>query len=548
MANGLVIHIEVGSDKHTEVLMQDRIKIGSSEESDLRLHASLLPFAPGTLLELSRANGHYRVGDFNRSVPITHNDRPIIAGALIESGDEIEVVSTDLVLQFFPVGASPTTLAQTTQSPAHVAPFIEHAAIEAAATARRDDAKIFLREFTRELVREINPVTKIITLLIALSLVGGVLYFGFATYKEIKESRRRIQEQNEHLARVQEQLKRTGIQIDSIDEVNNNILSSFSLAPQLRSQYGNGVCMIAGSYIFVEANTNRPLRYPDPTSTTTTTTEENPPVPATADAGDMLTAEGSGAIYERPFVGTGFHVGNGYVLTNWHVVVQPWAADERAQYLSASVSGRPKLKSLVAYFPNQRQPTSLRIRTSSQRDDIAVCQLDPKTTPANLPVLPLDADSNPLRIGTNVVMISYISGPDRLLATLPEAESRVLQERYGASLESLLTQLAARGYIKPILTQGNITDLNPQRIINSAANGEGASGAPLFGSTGRVIGVNFAIFTENAASNFAVPISFATRLLERAGWQQPKPQVTNTNTNTNTRDARPDTVQRNSSN
>ncbi len=548
MSNGLVIHIEVGSDKHTEVLMQDRIRIGSSEESDLRLHASLLPFAPGMLLELSRANGHYRVGDFNRSVPITHNDRPIITGAIIESGDEIEVVSTELVLQFFPVGSSPTTLAQTTQSHAHVAPFIEHAAIEAAATARRDDAKVFLREFTRELVREINPVTKIITLLIALSLVGGVLYFGFATYKEIKESRRRIQEQNEHLARVQEQLKRTGIQIDSIDEVNNNILSSFSLAPQLRSQYGNGVCLIAGSYIFVEANTNRPLRYPDPTSTTTTTTEENPPVPATSDAGDILTAEGSGAIYERPFVGTGFHVGNGYVITNWHVVVQPWASDERAQYLSASVSGRPRLKSLVAYFPNQRQPTSLRIRTSSQRDDIAVCQLDPKTTPANLPVLPLEADSNPLRIGTNVVMISYISGPDRLLATLPEAESRTLQERYGSSLESLLTQLAARGYIKPILTQGNITDLNPQRIVNSAANGEGASGAPLFGSTGRVIGVNFAIFTENAASNFAVPISFATRLLERAGWQQPKPQVTNTNTNTNTRDARPDTVQRNSSN
>ncbi|MBA2341110.1 MAG: hypothetical protein H0V88_11995, partial [Pyrinomonadaceae bacterium] len=86
-------------------------------------------------------------------------------------------------------------------------------------------------------------------------------------------------------------------------------------------------------------------------------------------------------------------------------------------------------------------------------------------------------------------------------------------------------QLAQRAYIKPILTQGNITALNEHRIINSAANGEGASGAPLFGSTGRVIGVNFAIFTENAASNFAVPISFAMKLLERAGWQQPKPQV-----------------------
>jgi hypothetical protein len=33
--------------------------------------------------------------------------------------------------------------------------------------------------------------------------------------------------------------------------------------------------------------------------------------------------------------------------------------------------------------------------------------------------------------------------------------------------------------------------------------------------------VTFAIFTENTASNFAVPIRYAITLLERAGWKTP---------------------------
>ena len=37
-------------------------------------------------------------------------------------------------------------------------------------------------------------------------------------------------------------------------------------------------------------------------------------------------------------------------------------------------------------------------------------------------------------------------------------------------------------------------------------------------------GVNFAIFTENQASNFAVPIQYAIALLEHSGWKAPPPK------------------------
>jgi hypothetical protein len=60
-------------------------------------------------------------------------------------------------------------------------------------------------------------------------------------------------------------------------------------------------------------------------------------------------------------------------------------------------------------------------------------------------------------------------------------------------------------------------------VVYDARTAEGGSGSPLFGQSGRVIGVNFAIFTENTASNFAVPIRYAFKLLERAGWVAPEP-------------------------
>jgi len=134
--------------------------------------------------------------------------------------------------------------------------------------------------------------------------------------------------------------------------------------------------------------------------------------------------------------------------------------------------------------------------------------------------LPLETDPDAVAVGKTVVMMGYPSGPDRLLALLDDAESRGIQQRYGTPMAQL-GYLAETKRIQPLTTQGSITDLDVRRIVYDARTAEGGSGAPLFGPTGRVIGVNFAVFTENQASNFAVPIRFAVSLLERNGWQSP---------------------------
>lgn len=536
MASSLVIHIAAGEDKHTEVLSQERIRIGSGEGCDLRLRAEAFGSAEGDdaprlLLELGRSNGNYRVKDFDQSLDLTHNGKPLSAGAKIKDGDEVRYEPTGLALSFFPVRDLPAVVVSRQQT--QVAPFIENAAIESRATTRRDDAKIFLREFTRELVREIRPTTKIVTLLLALALVGGVLYLGFGLYNELKTSRRVSDDLRGQVSQLKDQISKTNSEITNLDKSNQNIVASLSLAPKLRSDYGGGVCMILSSYDFVEQGTGRPLRYPE------LQTNEDGTVIQGGDEQTQLTPEGAGAVAEFQSVGSGFHVGDGYVLTNRHVA-HPWLADERVQILNSSVRGQPRLKKLVAYFPDHPQPIALKFKLAAQREDLAVCVFDVEERPKDLPALPLDKDATAAAVGKTVVLMGYPNGPDRLLALRDDAEAYMIRARCGASLESLLGCLSEKNRIQPLTTQGNITDLDVHRVVYDARTAEGGSGAPLFGQSGRVIGVNFAIFTENTASNFAVPIRYAFKLLERAGWVEPTPPAeANTEAGENSNQAAP---------
>src|ERR1051325_2168771 len=279
MATGLVIHISSGDDRHTEILTDDSVRIGASESCDLRLRSSSLPksAANSVLLELSRANGLYRITDFNRTIPLTLNGHPVRPGSEIRDGDEFRIADSELVLHFYPVRALPAVVPGAARE-THVAPFIEAAAIESAATARRDDAKVFLREFTRELVREINPSTKLITLAIAVALVGGMLYLGFAMDKELQRSRRLIDEQGVQLGRMRDQVSKTNEQISNINDSTKQLQNSLSLSVKLRSEYGNGRCLIACSYYFVEAGTGRPLRWAE-AQTDGGTVQSGRPVP-----------------------------------------------------------------------------------------------------------------------------------------------------------------------------------------------------------------------------------------------------------------------------
>jgi S1-C subfamily serine protease len=355
-------------------------------------------------------------------------------------------------------------------------------------------------------------------------------------YRELLTSRRIIDEQNKQLTGMKDDVKQASDQIRDLNAQNQGFVKSMSFAPTTWSKYHRGVCLISGTYYFVERGTGRPLRYPEqPSEDATGTQNSNDPT--------QLTPEGKGAIYEREFVGTGFYVGDTFILTNRHVA-QPWIADEGILTLNTTVQAQPRLKKIMAFFPDAPQPITLRYKMAAQQEDLAVCTFDLKDLPSGIPVLPLDKGSDDaVGVGKAVVLMGYPNGPDRILALLNDSERMSVTARYGSSVESLLNYLSQAKRIQPLTTQGHITDLdsNSRLIVYDATTATGGSGSPLFGQSGRVIGVNFEVFTENSASNHAVPIRYAFTLLQRAGWQSPETAsevAQNENGNSNQQGAR----------
>src|ERR1700704_305118 len=110
MASGLVIHVSSGEDKHTEVLTDEHIRIGRSDDCDLRLRTSDLPRSAKSaevVLELGRTNGFYRVTDFDHTIEITHNGERLEPDTEIKDGDEVRFLPSNLSLQFFPIRSLP---------------------------------------------------------------------------------------------------------------------------------------------------------------------------------------------------------------------------------------------------------------------------------------------------------------------------------------------------------------------------------------------------------------------------------------------------------
>lgn len=521
MATGIIIHISVGTEKRTEFFSDSRLSIGSDETCDLQIHTKQIE-GDGVWLRLENTEGVFRVIDFDSGLGIKVNDKPIRRFIAIGDGDAITVENTDVSFGFFALAEKPS-LITTKRLDQQVAPFIAEAALDAAASPQRDDAKAFLREFSRELLREISWTTKAIILVLVIGFLTGILYLGYAVSEELRQSREQAKRQAEIIDNLGKQLGVASDQLGTLEETNRDFLKAQSLGQNMRVDYGRAVCLIVGVYDVVDRRSGKVLRYPDPQA------NQGVPIEPVVSEGDSknppsssgLTTEGNGSPVEYDFIGTGFHVGGGFILTNRHVL-QPWTEDDLVKTMMRDANGRARVKRLVVYFPNIAEPFPLQLKQTGGRDDIAVAVLKPETLPADLPAIPLDTDSDAATVGKTVVTLGYPNGPDRLLAMVDDDEAKSINSRFGNSRERLINFLAQSKKITPLLTQGAITDLDTRRIVHDAKTAEGGSGAPLFGQTGKVIGVNFGVFTENTAVNLAVPVRFAVDLLRAAGWKTPE--------------------------
>jgi DNA-binding response OmpR family regulator/S1-C subfamily serine protease len=273
-------------------------------------------------------------------------------------------------------------------------------------------------------------------------------------------------------------------------------------AEEVIRAYAPSVCLLHVAVSFVDRASGRPLRYGgiNPDGEPLHDSDGNP----------VYTLEGRAPEVRADFFGTGFIVGEGRILTNHHVA-QPWWKNEEL----SSVSGQglsPSIAEFTAYFPDTSAGVPVSISEISDDADLALLKGD--LYGLKKPVLKLDARKEAAVSGQPLLSLGYATGISAILARAGEDAVNEIAKSTGGNPTQIVNELLRRKLIRPLVTQGHIGDVLPDKIVYDAQTTSGGSGGPLINRDGEVIGVTFAVVKGFGGSNFGVHIRFAQPLLK----------------------------------
>ncbi len=266
--------------------------------------------------------------------------------------------------------------------------------------------------------------------------------------------------------------------------------------------YAPSVCLIHVSVSFIDRASGRPLRYGgiNPDGEPLHDSDGNP----------VYTLEGRAPEVRADFFGTGFIVGENRILTNHHVAQPWWKNDELAAVVSQGFN--PAIAELTAYFPDAKAGVPVRVSQISEDADLAVVKGD--LSGLKNPILKMDARKEAAVSGQPLLSLGYATGISAILARAGEDAVNEIAKSTGGKPKEVVTELLRRKLIRPLVTQGHIGDVLPDKIVYDAQTTSGGSGGPLINRDGEVIGVTFAVVKGFGGSNFGVPIRFAQPLLK----------------------------------
>ncbi|HEY6265312.1 MAG TPA: trypsin-like peptidase domain-containing protein [Candidatus Acidoferrum sp.] len=273
-------------------------------------------------------------------------------------------------------------------------------------------------------------------------------------------------------------------------------------AEEVIRAYAPSVCLLHVSVSFIDRDTGRPLRYGgiNPNGEPLQDSEGNP----------IYTLEGRAPEVRADFFGTGFIAGEGRILTNHHVVQPWWKNDELAAVLSQGLN--PGIAELTAYFPDATAGIPVSISQISEEADLATVKGD--LSGLKKPILKLDGRKEAAVSGQTLLSLGYATGISAILARAGEDAVSDIAKTTGGNPKKVVDELLRRKLIRPLVTQGHIGDVLPDKIVYDAQTTSGGSGGPLINRDGEVIGVTFAVVRGFGGSNFGVPIRFAQPLLK----------------------------------
>jgi S1-C subfamily serine protease/CheY-like chemotaxis protein len=273
-------------------------------------------------------------------------------------------------------------------------------------------------------------------------------------------------------------------------------------AEEVIRAYAPSVCLLHVSVSFIDRASGRPLRYGgiNPDGEPLHDSDGNP----------VYTLEGRAPEVRADFFGTGFIAGNGRILTNHHVAQPWWKNDELAGIASQGLN--PAVAELTAYFPDASAGVPVSVSEISEEADLAVLKGD--LSGLKKPILKMNARKDAAVSGQPLLSVGYATGISAILARAGEDAVNEIAKSTGGKPTEVVNELLRRKLIRPLVTQGHIGDILPDKIVYDAQTTSGSSGGPLINRDGEVIGVTFAVVKGFGGSNFGVPIRFAQPLLK----------------------------------
>jgi DNA-binding response OmpR family regulator len=292
-------------------------------------------------------------------------------------------------------------------------------------------------------------------------------------------------------------------QLDAVEGRLQRLETEGKVAQTIIQSYEPSVCLIHVVVGFRDRTTGLKLHYVGIASTGEPVTDEhnNP----------LLAITGSGPEVQLDVFGTGFLVSDkGQILTNHHVAEPWWGNDDLKEVTDHGVE--PMVAEMTAYFPGINHGLSITTERISPDADVALL----KGTISELKIKEIAfADGRRSAVsGGPVVLLGYPTGLDAILARTGEETLRSIASAAKGDPKQVMEELARRHLIRPVVTQGHIGDVLPDKIIYDAQTTSGGSGGPLFNSEGKVIGINFAMVRDFGGSNFAIPIAYGRSLLK----------------------------------
>ena len=267
--------------------------------------------------------------------------------------------------------------------------------------------------------------------------------------------------------------------------------------------YAPSVCLIHVSVGFVDKTGAQPLRYGG----------IGPDGPyKDSDGNTVYTLEGRGPEVRADFFGTGFIVGGDKILTNHHVAQPWWENDELANVTKQGL--KPVVATMTAYFPDSSRGIQVEIAEISKDADLAL--LTGNLAELKRSTLKLDPRKEAAISGQPLISLGYATGLSAILARASDDAVQDIVKVSGGDPKGVIDELARRKLIRPLVTQGHIGDVLPDRLVYDAQTTSGGSGGPLINQSGQVVGVTYAIVRGFGGSNFGVPIRFAEPLLKQA--------------------------------